>query len=138
MVGKQGWLRVAEVTLAAVIIFAALLSVIPNKKVTRETELTYLIQPVLESIARNETLRNKISTYNPATDFNIINETINKTLSSRGFKFEFGISPTNTIWQLSPDAKKETKGKNVYAFERFLSTNTTSFSLKKITLFVWR
>ncbi|MEI6732092.1 MAG: hypothetical protein WCK90_05455, partial [archaeon] len=57
MVNKKGWLRIVEATLAVMLILGVLLTMSANKKVVVQNDLTPSINPILEEIASNMTLR---------------------------------------------------------------------------------
>lgn len=58
MVMKRGWLRIVEVVAAIIIIFASVLIVINDSSSKMDDGLCSAISPILEEIAKNQSLRN--------------------------------------------------------------------------------
>jgi hypothetical protein len=139
MVNKKGWLRIVEATIAALVIFGALVAVSKMGGGGFERDFNAVARDMLEEISKNASLRDKIVAYTPYAYSLQDNETINelKNFTSprvgAGMNFEIRICNLNDICGL--DSYVE----NVYASERVISTSGTSANVepKKVKIFLW-
>ena len=135
MVNKKGILRILEASMAILIIFAVLLSFAATNNVKNERDLSQMINPLLEELAKNSTIRDQI-----ISNSDIANETILKFLASR-------IKESNIGYDLRICELDEVCGMksypsgiigNVYAGSRTISSNLIVGSQpKRVNLFLW-
>ncbi len=60
MVNKRGWLRIVEVSIAILMIFGVLIVIYSSGNTKTRKDLSSMIPQILEEIAKNNTLREKI------------------------------------------------------------------------------
>ncbi len=144
MVNKKGWLRIAEASIAALIVLGVLLLISGNKKIEQKTDISETLPIILEEISKNVTLReaiikydtNKASAETDPDNIAILNE-VNKTLFIRikkDFSYAVRICRPNDLCPLNnyPNAEE------VYISERIISSTLLKFDPKKIKLFIWK
>jgi hypothetical protein len=139
MVNKRGWLRLVEVTLAIFIILSFLI-INPNKKEkTIEVSLSEIINPLLDQIALNATLRAEIlQKYGSSEVLTGINQQISPYLKSQGINYELKLCDISTLCDASAPTKTRVRERNMETFERIISSTSESFSPKRVKIFAWR
>jgi len=137
---EKGIIRIIEASAAILIIFIVILTFSMTKKTSTEKDLSESITPLLEEIAKNNTMREMIIDTN-LTDVVGTNETI-KTIK------EFLLSRVDT--NIGRDVRICEIGEvcgmnsyptnitgNVYAGSRIISSSLTSATPKRISIFLW-
>ncbi len=139
MVNKKGWIRLVEVTIAIFIILGFLI-INPNKKEkTTEVELSEIINPILDQIAANGTIREEIlHEYGNPDVFDEVNQQISPHLKAQGVNCEVKLCSIDEPCDISTTTKTIVKEKNIEAFERVISSTPDYFSPKIIKIFAWR
>ncbi len=137
MVNSRGLIRFVEATVAIIIIFGVLLVVYSRTSISQERDLSEDINPILDQIAENRTLREEV-----LVDEGLAMQRIEKILSDQ--VTDNGINYTARICDIQetcpipfanfPNAKDE----NIYAEERVVSATLDVFSPKKVKIFLWR
>lgn len=134
MVNKGGWIRIVEATIAILIIFVALFLVSETKRAQTESDLSTTITPLLEEIAKNNSLRDKIMA-NPQEAEGDINSFIEARIKEPNIEHAARVCDINEICGLL-GKYPEAKG-NVYAGSRLISSSLSSAQPKKVALFLW-
>jgi hypothetical protein len=135
MVNKKGIIRIIEASIAILIIFAALLLIIGGRKAPSEQELSEIITPLLEEIARDTALREGILSGSvKESDLEIfVGERI-KDMPYLSYKVK--ICDYNLVCSMDI-YPKDAKG-GVYAGGRIISSSLyTKFNPKNIQIFMW-
>lgn len=144
---NKGWLRIVESSIAILIVIAFLVVIGGDRKVKSENDLTVTLRPILDEIANNFELRNKILSYNSNNEETELNNAailgnVTKFVSARIIHSNLGYR----IRICSPDVlcglesfPLDAKG-DIYAEERVISASvgTSSFQPKKLKIFLWR
>lgn len=138
MVNKKGWIRIVEATIAILIIIAAIFSVSEIRKNKFEEDLAETINPLLENVAKNNTMREKIILDNDTSEEaeDMIREFIAKNIRAPNIGYDVKICPSDSICSLD---KYPEDAENVYAGSRIISSTLTEAGEgpKKISLFLW-
>ena len=149
MVGKRGFLRIVEATMAVLIILGALFVISSKREIDNRSDLTNILRKLLDEVAKNQEMRQNIVNYNISKDrTDEENEQILVDLG--GFLYvrinnpvlDYSISicksdlPCPIYDQFPVDSPSD-----IYAAERIITTTQNQDSLgeiKKIKIFVWR
>ncbi len=157
MVGKKGFLRVVEAMIAVMIILGALLVITPNKENVKRDNLTAILRSLLDELAKNQELRQKIVNYNlslcePPNQLNCRERSPNKEIlldldvffeeriKNPSFNFSVSVCKTdrNSPCTLSSYPSFDT---DVYSAERIITSTVTQedpSSVRKVKIFLWR
>lgn len=149
MVGRKGFLKIVEATIAVIIVITALLLLsVKNQKTETSKDLTSLLPPVLDEIARNENLRREIiydydtnSPYSKTENKKVISNIENYSRTSftnPGLNFTVRICSLEQPCILEPYPVENPE--NIFAAERIVTTTIENINLepKKIKIFLWR
>ena len=137
---KKAWLRVVEV-IAAILILTGVVSVMYQKPVSyvSNAELVSDIQTrILNDISLNDSLRKEVLRDNNPANL-VINNFVNQSLLSAGISsldYEVKICDLNAN-SCSFSRVSETINKEVFVEEKIISSDLTTYSPKKIRLFMW-
>ncbi|MEM4271545.1 MAG: hypothetical protein QXD13_00400 [Candidatus Pacearchaeota archaeon] len=135
---KSGIIRIIEVTIAILLIFAAIIIVAERRKVQSERDLTIIINPLLEEIAKDNTLREKI-----IADTNVSYEAENELIEFLRARLEkepyigYNITICNYNEVCGLDKYPENARGSVYAGTRIISATLSRVAPKKVNLFLW-
>lgn len=133
MVNKRGWIRIVEASLAIIIIFGVLIVLNASKNNNYTIDLSDKIPPLLEKIALNETLREKIvSGINVSETENESMVIISESIKNPRINYSFKICNLNEFCTLEPYPNAE-----VFAGERIISSSLNRIAPVKIKLFLW-
>lgn len=138
MVNKKGWVRIVEASIAVVIIFIVVLSISQIRKKIDEQPISDLISPLLEEIAKDIPMREKIladnSTSNEAE--NMAKAIVESRLKDPGIGYDVTIFNPDEI--CSMEKYPAGVSGDIYAGSRIISSVLTSPEQpKKICLFLW-
>lgn len=148
MVNRKGWLRIVEASIAILLIASAMLIFANRNSFSNRTDyLEQSINPILEEIAKNSSLRSEVLGYNltksegdPANNATLIKlkSFVRNRLSNQNVSIEIKICPTNENCPLE-SYPLETKS-GVYTEERIITTTPLQnyFNPRKIKVFVWK
>jgi hypothetical protein len=141
MVNKRGWLKIVEATTAVIIILTAAFLVYSSLKPTTTKDNTIPLSDILEKIAQNSSLRNRILSYNLESPTEFDNETkqqirsfLSKEITSSILGYDIEICEKEDICPLT--AKIDSI--SLYSSSRLISSNVSEFSPRKLKLFVWQ
>lgn len=131
---KKAWIRIVEAFIAIIMIASVLTIIIVKKttKTSRKEEMRNLLKRVLEEIANNASLREKVLG-NEAQD--IID--LNKFAKSRipGYlNYIVKVCPIDDVCGIS---EYFGEGVEVYADKRVISSTLYEYDPKKVKLFIW-
>lgn len=136
---KKGVLRIVEASIAILLIFGILLAIFINRVDRDESNISDLLTPLLEEIARNDTLRERILNYD--TNPEIIEHLEEEYLPGRlapniGRKVKICEPANACLLESTPD---DAIG-DIFAKERIISTTLTreEFEPKKLKIFLYR
>lgn len=138
MVNKKGWLRIVEASIAIVIVFAVLLSVSQIKERRVVSDLSQSIGPLLEEIAKNVSVREKIiaDTNSSEEAEDMLRLLIDARLKNPNIGREVKICDLGSSCNL--DKYPTSINENVYAGSRIISSVlSTEGEPKKVNLFLW-
>jgi len=126
---KRGWLRIVEASIAVVLVAGFLLFIANKEKTGDNSEEIYKIQrAILETIEKNDSLREDIIVKNSLTNVNrFIRENLQASL-----EFEAVICDIGENCGMSGYVEE-----SVYVDEIILSTTLENYNPKKLILFVW-
>lgn len=137
MVGKKGFIRIVEATIAIVLILGAILILRNGNSETEDADFTETLSEILNEIARNESLRENIvkndSNAKEQVIF-IIKDRINNAALNYSVR----------ICELLDNCELENFPENaegdIYSAERVIgaSIEEPEFKPKKIRIFLWR
>lgn len=137
MVNKKGWIRIVEATLAALLVLGALVVILNRSPTVSTVDYSRVSYPILDEIAQNSSLREKIIEYDlttrtPTSTIDELKSFVDSKLNGRA-KYEIKICAANELCALD-----NYKGE-VYASERIISSSLSeeTFSPKKIKLFIF-
>ena len=129
MKNKRAWIRIAEASIAVLIVMSAVLILISNKKPTDISEDVYEKQSkILDIIASNQTLREQVL----QGDNSQINQEILKLIP---FNWGFSTNICN-LDRVCPNPQN-INNRQVYTTERIISSTPTNYNPKKLKFFVW-
>ena len=142
MVNRKGFIKIVEASIAILIVFTVIIILISRNNVSRNEDLSKLIQPILEEIALKNQYREKILSYNidnpTTTDAEIITELENFV----GTRVRSGINSKVRICKGDDDCLFEGEITNeIYAGERIISTDLQgdpNISRRKVKIFLWK
>ncbi|MBI5803618.1 hypothetical protein HY450_00065 [Candidatus Pacearchaeota archaeon] len=148
MVGKKGFLKILEATIAVVIIFGALILLSSQKTHSQEEDLSEMIPPLLEEVAQNIPLRTRIieeydtqKSYEEQPNAGIIQsieDFIRPKIRNPELELSARVCELDEICFLEPYPVEENK--NLFSAERVISTIVIEeeFSPKKVKIFLYR
>ncbi len=135
MVNNKGWLRIVEATVAILIIFAVVLSLSISRSGTAETDLSDNINPLLEEIAKNNSMREKIISA-PAEAEELIRTFISLRIREPNVGYDVRVCDVDRVCGIS-SYPQDISG-NIYAGSRLISSSLTAGTEpKKVTIFLW-
>jgi hypothetical protein len=140
MVNKKGWIRIVEASVAIVIIFSVILSVVQIRRNVSEQDLSESITPFLEEIAKNSTMRAKIISDNNASNEaeNAVRGFLSSNIKDPNIGYDVMICKSDELCGL----EKYPLGisGNLYAGSRIISATLTDVGEgpKKLSIFLWR
>ncbi len=147
MVNKRGWLRIVEVSIAILMIFGVLIVIYSSGNTKTRKDLSSMIPQILEEIAKNNTLREKIiqeyDTSKPVDDsinsaiISEINNSISLKIKQPSLGHNIRICLPDELCPLNSNTYSGIEG-DIYASERILSSSLRDFNPKKIKVFLWR
>lgn len=148
MVNKKGIIRIIEATIAIILVLTAFLLLnVRNKPTPSREDLTSIMPPLLDEVARNETLREEIvKTYNVhqsdtlqsnAVVLHSIEDFLKPRLNNPSLNFSIRVCSAQELCYLEPFPKDAT---SVYGAERFVTADIDSpyIETKKLKMFLWR
>ncbi len=135
MVNKRGWIRIVEASISILIIFAVILSLYQGRRVSSQSDLSDSITPLLEEIAKNNSLRDEIITKGENA-----NQSIRQFVSSRirepNINYTVRVCEMNEVCGIV-DYPIDISG-NVYAGSRLISASLKAGAQsKKVAIFLW-
>lgn len=133
MVNNKGWLRIVEASVAIMIIFGVLIVVNGSQRFTEQPDLTRLIVPMLDEIARNVSLRESIVA-DGQNSIPELNEFVSKRLKQSTIRYAVSVCNSQEICSLE---SYPTDATEIYAAERIISSTLNQFSPKKVKIFLW-
>lgn len=137
MVNKRGILKILEASIAILIIFGVVLSFSMIRRTSNERDLFQEITPLLEEIAKNNTLREEIIT-DPENASTSILAFIASRIRDPNIGYNAVICEINEV--CAPDYPREITG-NLYAGSRIISSSLLGGSegakSKKVNIFLW-
>jgi hypothetical protein len=137
MVNKRGILKIIEASIAIMIIFSAILTFSLVRNAQTERDLSGTISPLLEEIAKNNSLRDGIIGSSEG-----INETISNFVASRLGEIEPNVNSTVKICNIYDvcglDSYPTGISGGVYAGSRIISSSLGSGATpKRVSIFLW-
>jgi len=142
---KNGWLRVAEASIAIIIIISVVLIIVSNRQPTKNQDFNTFLTIQLDEIAKNNSLRTLITEYDVEKEESEgrngeIITSLNSFLESKieqsflTYKIKICSATENCFLNEYPS-----NAKNIYSAERIISTTieSPSYSPKKVKLFLW-
>jgi hypothetical protein len=140
MVNKRGWIRIVEASVAVLIILGVILSVSQIRKTATEKGLSGDITVLLDEIAKDATMRDKIIIDSPASSEaeNMIKNFLAGEIKDPTINFSVAICPADSLCPLEP-YPSDISG-NLYAGSRIISTSLGNMGggSKRVSLFLWR
>jgi hypothetical protein len=134
MVNNRGWLRIVEASIAILIIFSVLLIINNRNQFPQDDDLTRLITPMLEEIARNVTLREKIVNQGVAVEPEL-RIFVGNRIKQSTIKYDVVICNIDTICSLATFPQD---AESMYASERVISSTLNTYGPRKVKIFLWR
>lgn len=135
MVNKKGFIKIAEASVAIILVLAALVIISLRSEKTQEEDFSLKLYPILDEIGKNESLRQKIL-LNSENIENEINSLVKNRIRQGQISSDVKICELNESCSLSQNLTE----REVFAAERIIgaSLNAQNFSPKKIKIFLWR
>ena len=127
---KGGWLKVLEAVIAITLLIGVLLYIMSTTAPSKDiSNVVYEKEKyILDTISKNDLLRNDIVNNNTMN----VNNTIEKMIPAT-WDFETKICPLDSICS----GNRVPFDKDVYSSEIVVTTNDTIYNPQKIRLFVW-
>jgi hypothetical protein len=133
---RRGWIRIVEASLAVLIVLGVLIVINSGNKSTKTLDLTEKIPPLLDEIASNQTLREKIVNSDDSNVASVESElkaVLAKRIDNPLLDYTVKICPiTDSFCSLSPLPKEE-----IYVGERIISSTLNQINPKRLKLFIW-
>lgn len=135
MVNKKGILRIIEASIAILIILVAIISLSASRRASTEKDLSETINPLLEEIAKNNSMRDEIIT-SPVSAEYAIRTFLGSRIKEPNIGYNVTICNLNEICDLSYPGKVSG---NVYAGSRIISSSLggSATAPKRVSLFLW-
>lgn len=139
---KKGIARILEATIAILIIAGVVLTLAANKKVSSQQDLSTLLPPYLEEIAKNMQLREQIIFTNISNETQVnatevaMENFIKQRIINPNYNFKIKICAINDVCGLT-QYPKNING-DLYAADRVVSATLESMDSKKIKIYLWR
>jgi hypothetical protein len=135
MVGRRGIIRILEAVFAVLIILSVLILVAVNRGERNEADLTELIPPILDEIAKDEVFRGRILNGDAGIDTDL--EDFVRERVRPGLNVKVKICDPLVFCELSGNFPEGADA--LYAGERIISTTLGSTAPpKKVKIFLWR
>jgi len=147
MESKKGWLKAVEVTMAIFIILGFVTYLAFDKSqnassISKKNDFSNIIPPFLESLAKDATLRDSLWDSDELKTHEDISKLLEPLSIKNGFDFYLVLTQASSQVPLNPSNEVASKGKDVYYYERFVFSDSSSPSsnleAKKVAIFVWR
>ena len=134
MVNKKGIIKIIEASIAVLVILTAIISISMMKKSVVERDLSGTINPLLEEIAKNSTLREEVIIDSDASES--VKSFLAKRIKDPSIGFDTKVCEINDACSLDRYPANITG--NVYAGSRLISSGLISGEKpKRIGLFLW-
>ncbi|HVY01698.1 MAG TPA: hypothetical protein VHA12_02965 [Candidatus Nanoarchaeia archaeon] len=133
MVNKKGWLRIVEASIAIMIIFGVLIVINSTQRFSEQQDLTRLIVPMLDEVARNVSLRENV-VVGGENSVEQLRDFVSTRLKQSTIKYEVAVCESGEICSLQ---EYPSNAREIYAAERVISSTLNTFSPKKIKIFLW-
>lgn len=135
MVNKRGWLRIIEASIAILIVAATILVMMNRQQPDIQRDISEIIPQLLEEIAENSTLRNKIITSDPNVNGEL-NRFIDQRIEYNEIKYAFEICEIDNPCYLRDYPSEEY---DIFTAERIISSSLTQeeFKPKRLKIFLW-
>ena len=137
---RKGFMRVVEATIAILLIFGVLIVVASQRTVPEKRDLSGVIPPVLDELAQNFSLREKVVALNKDNEENTEQEiklAMEENIDNPSFEYEVEICDLGEVCYLEdyPNTEEE-----IFTSERVISSSikNESFSPKRVKVFLWR
>jgi len=133
MTGRRGLLRIVESSIAVLLIIVVMLLIMNNRSLPSSEDLSDVLQPLLEEIAKNNTLRGLILTDQSAGEENIVSFMATK-IKNPALSFDVKVCSPGVICALDqyPQGVRE-----IFADERIISSTLDTYEPKKVKIFLW-
>lgn len=140
MVNKKGVVRIIEAVIAVLLVVGAFFIISAQRPGAAEQNLGVLLSPILEEMARDQSLREKIVNVDATTMEATIQDLenfIGSRLSSNNLDFEVKICELGEVCTLDSAVGS---GEEVYSSERLVSSsiNCGDCNPKRIKTAIWR
>ena len=133
---KKGIVRIIEAIIAILIISGVVLTLVVNRKVGGEQDLSETLPPLLEEIAKNVELRIMIVKSGESAESKLTTF-LAERIKNPNLNYTIKVCEPEEVCALEiypEDAKGD-----IFAAERIISTAlVTGFNPKKVKLFLWR
>ncbi|MBS3091423.1 hypothetical protein J4217_03190 [Candidatus Pacearchaeota archaeon] len=138
MVNKKGWIRILEASIAIIIIFGVLAFMVQEKKINNGKDLSQELPTLLDEIANNNILREKIVTTADVAGVEAeIEDFLATKLTNPNIKYKVKICEMdNTPCPLVP--YPTTIDNEVYTKERTISSVLTKIAPRRVKIFMWQ
>ncbi len=135
MVNKRGILRILEASIAVLIIFGVIISLMIIRKPSSEKDLSEIISPLLEEIAKNNSLREEIISNSPHAEESILT-LIDSRIRELDINYTVKICEMEDICKL--DSYPAIRSGNLYSGSRVISSSLNSGARsKRVSIFLW-
>lgn len=139
MVNKRAWIRIVEASVAIMIILAVILTVSQTKKTAVDRDLSVVITPILDEIAKNTSFREAIIKDNETSDKAeiMLTEFLEQKIKNPNIGYALKICGYKELCGLD-DYPDDASG-NIYADERIISSTLTTQGSgpRKVEIFMW-
>lgn len=135
---KRGWIRIVEASIAILIIFTVIFAVAEKRKAPTESDLSEIVNPLLEEIAQDVALREVIlkDTSSSTTAEETITSFLSDRITSPNIGFDARICNYDEYCGL--DKIPEGAKGSIYADSRIITaTIDIGTTPKKLNLFLW-
>jgi hypothetical protein len=134
---KKGIVRIIEAVIAILIVLGAILVVSLNKRQVNNVDLSEQINPLLDQIAQNVSLRDKILSNSAEAKVEIMGF-LNGKIENPSFNYSVNIC--NLEESCGLDAFPGSVNTEIYSYERVISASISNPNVesKRVKIFLWR
>lgn len=138
MVNKKGFLRVIEATIAVLIVIGALLLIATQQSSADNKDLTKILPPLLDEIARDPTLRESVLSMSPEDAESFLENFFEARINNPSFEKKVRVCDLSEECLLDP-FPIENSG-DTFVAERIISTSLSEsgYSPRRIRVFLWK
>ncbi|MBS3071477.1 hypothetical protein J4408_00645 [Candidatus Pacearchaeota archaeon] len=135
MVNKNGMIRIVEASIAVLIVISVLIVITYGNRTIKQENMSKIIPPLLDEIAKNSTLRESILEKNSSESEEDVKKFLAQRVKNPLLGFDAKVCSPDELCPLTnfPDSDE------IFTDERIIGTSISSadFTPKKVKIFIW-